>query len=167
MTRETAVQELFDVKRKLQRKDDTPNLDAKDEVYEEYSPYFQPENIGDIKQHEIASFLDFENNRHWSGLHRSKNKITRSMEDLRNGLSILVDESRPLAPRFTKAYEAVYGMGTAIASAILHVAYPEKYGVWNNKSEGTMKKLDLWPDSEYGATVGEKYKNVNRGRNWL
>lgn len=52
-------------------------------------------------------------------------------------------------------------MGTAIATGILHVAYPERYGVWNGTSQGEMKKLGLWPEFEYGATIGQKYQRVN------
>lgn len=163
MSYEQAVEELFETLQHIQHRDGSegPSLSAKKEVYEEYGPYFQPEEVKDIKEHEIVSFLKQENNRHWSGLIRAKNKVTKDMEALRAGLSVLVDETEPLAPRFTEAMERVHGMGTAIATAILHVAYPEKYGVWNGKSKGGMKRLGLWPEFAYGAPIGEKYEKVN------
>jgi hypothetical protein len=160
MTYDEAVQELLDVKRSLQRRG-AEYLEAQEEVYERYRPSFQPGEVGSIEPNEVSRFLEYKNNRHWTGLARSKGLITSDMEAVRAGLSILVDETQPLDSRFTEAHEKVHGMGTAIATAILHVAYPEKYGVWNNTSEGGMKRLDLWPDFEFGATVGEKYDKVN------
>jgi len=160
MTRDEAVQELLDVKRSLERRG-ADYLDAQEEVYERYRPSFQPGEVSSISPSEVGRFLEYKNNHHWTGLARSKGRITSDVEALREGLSILVDENRPLDSRFTKAHEMVHGMGTAIATAILHVAYPGKYGVWNNTSEGGMKRLDLWPDFEHGATVGEKYEEVN------
>ena len=133
ITYEDAVEELFDVKSRLERKgaEEFPNLYAKEEVYEEYQPYFRPEEAKEIREHEIVSFLRMENNGHWSGLIRARNKITEDIGGLQEGPSVLVNESRPIAPRFTEAMDRVHGMGIAIATAVLHVAYPEKYGVWN------------------------------------
>lgn len=163
MTRDQAVQQLFDVKKTLEQGGDSeyPDLYAKEKVYGEYQPYFQPGRVEEIKEHEIVSFLKKEHNRHWTGLVRSRNKITSDMEALRNGLSILVDESRPISERFGDAMDRVHGMGTAIATAILHVAYPDKYGVWNGTSKGGMKRLGLWPEFEYGASIGQKYERIN------
>jgi hypothetical protein len=56
----------------------------------------------------------------------------------------------------------VTGMGTAVATAILFVAYPTKYGVWNSTSEGGLKALNLWPHFERGESVGERYVKVNQ-----
>jgi hypothetical protein len=166
MTFEDATQKLYESKQDL-GSDITPNPEAQDEVYDKYQPSFRPGRVGDIKEQEIVSFLKYENNRHWTGLVRSKNKITADIEALREGLSTLVDEEQPLDSRFTEAVRLVHGMGTAIATAILHVAYPDKYGVWNGTSKGGMKQLGLWPDFKRGSSIGEQYEKVNRVLNRL
>jgi hypothetical protein len=54
-------------------------------------------------------------------------------------------------------------MGRAVATAILLVMYPEKYGVWNSTSEGGLKAVavDLWPRFERGEGEGSRYVKLN------
>ena len=160
MTFEDAAQKLYELKQDLDSAV-TPNPEAQAQVYDRYQSSFRPGQVEDIKEQEIVSFLKYENNKHWTGLVRSKNKITADIGALRAGLSTLVNEDRPLAPRFTEAIDRVHGMGTAIATAILHVAYPDQYGVWNGTSKGGMKQLDLWPELERGTSIGKQYENIN------
>ena len=87
--------------------------------------------------------------------------MTDDMDRLRDGLQTLVDEERDLASRVQTTKEKVDGMGKATISAILVTAYPEKYGVWNNRSEEALKQLDIWPDFEYGSDFGQRYERVN------
>ncbi len=44
---------------------------------------------------------------------------------------------------------------------ILHVVYPESYGVWNSVAESAMRRLQLWPSFRRGSTHGECYIAVN------
>ena len=52
-------------------------------------------------------------------------------------------------------------MGRATITAILLIAFPDKYGVWNSTSEGALKRLDIWPKFDHGETFGERYIKVN------
>ncbi len=56
---------------------------------------------------------------------------------------------------------SVSGMGKAVASAILLVAYPDKYGVWNNISEAALRELGIFPDATRGESTGQRYEQVN------
>lgn len=56
----------------------------------------------------------------------------------------------------------IKGMGKGIITAVLHVAYPSKYGVWNNTSAAAMIELGLMPDTPRGASFGERYAAVNQ-----
>ncbi len=134
---------------------------ARAEVLAQFGPLFTPERVRTIKEHELAAFLRFENNKHWSQLVRSKSKMTQDMDALRAGLATLVDASEPLPARMTAAVQRVTGMGKAIATAILQVAHPDTCGVWNTTSEQGLKALDLWPAFERGASVGAKYERIN------
>lgn len=144
-----------------QREDVKPEIEAREEVLARFSPVFSPEHVPALEEAEVKDFLRFENNRHWSGLHRQGNRVCADMPKLREVLGLLVDETQPLAPRLDNAVDSIHGMGKAIVTAILLVAYPEKYGVWNNTSEAALRALDVWPDFERGMSFGHKYQRVN------
>ncbi len=105
-------------------------IQSKDEVLNRYSPIFQNKNIENLSRDKFSDFLKFENNKHWTGLNRSVGTMTADMKNLISSLKLLTDESKDLATRFQESTEAVKGMGPAVASAILHISNPEKYGVW-------------------------------------
>lgn len=58
-------------------------VDAKDEVLGRFQPIFKPSNIPQLNSHDFASFLSFDNNKHWQGLNRQKSQITGEMSKLR------------------------------------------------------------------------------------
>jgi hypothetical protein len=83
------------------------------------------------------------------------------MKKLRKALGVLVDEKKAISERFPQALSMVPGMGKALATAILTVAYPTKYGVWNNTSEAAIRKVGLWPNFERGEGLGKRYEKIN------
>ncbi|WP_242493280.1 PDDEXK family nuclease [Haloarcula hispanica] len=160
MNIESAVSELTSAKSQMD--DDPPDsIAGKDEVLNEYQPLFQPDEVANLPEDRLTEFLRYENNRHWTGLHRQEYRLTEDMDELRGALEMLVDEDKDLAPRVTEVKDSVDGMGKATLSAILLTAYPEKYGVWNNRSEEALKQLGVWPEFETGAEFGERYAEVN------
>lgn len=144
----------------LDRPDTLEILEAKDEVLARYRPAFQPETIGTIEEDVLRSFLYFENNRHWSGLNRQVNRVCADMPITRTALAHLVDETRPIAERMQPVTD-IKGMGKGIITAILHVAYPDRYGVWNNTSHDGLLELGLLPQTPRGASFGQRYAAVN------
>lgn len=136
-------------------------MEPRDEVLARFQPVFSPQNVGNITEQEFKEFLRFENNKHWSGLHRMGPKICADMSALRRSLMILVDEEREIQQRLDEVVTSVHGMGKAIITAILLIAYPEKYGVWNNTSEGALKILNLWPKFARGDSFGTRYTTIN------
>lgn len=144
-----------------QRLDFAANLQARDEVLARYRPIFSPNHLPDLTEEDFRSFLYFENNKHWSGLYRQAGRLTADMDALRQALAVLLDEGQPLARRFDDALSRIRGFGKALASAILLVVYPDRYGVWNNTSESGLKILDIWPQFERGTSVGQKYALLN------
>ncbi len=137
-------------------------LDARDRVYARYGQAFAPENLPELKADDYLSFLRFENNAHWSGIHRYGSRTTSDMAALRRALGVLTDERRPLAERYDEATGgAVKGIGRAIATPILHVVYPDRYGVWNNQSHAGLQAIGALPRFERGWTDGQKYKAIN------
>jgi len=140
--------------------------DAKDKIIARYRPIFSPENLDNLTSEDYKSFLLFRNNQHWDNLHRQGGWMTEDMNNLRETLKLLVDESLAVKTRLnrlrpTNSNPMVKGLGRAVITAILQVMYPDKYGIWNNIAETGMKKLKLWPEFPRGASFGEKYEAVN------
>jgi hypothetical protein len=84
------------------------------------------------------------------------------MDELRETLAVLLDESRPLANRYNEAVSRIKGFGKALATAILLVSSPDKYGVWNNTSENALRQVGLWQEFVKGKTPGQQYEDINQ-----
>lgn len=173
MTREQALQRLRDVLAQVSpqspdrfRRIAARIRDARDSVISRYRPMFSPESIVRLTASDFWGFLLFQNNQHWDSLHRQGGRITEDMGKLREALTLLVDEGRPLKKRLDqlrprRGDPMAPGLGRAVITAILQIVYPDKYGVWNTTTEAGMKRLGLWPDIPRAASFGEKYEKVN------
>lgn len=142
-------------------------VDPKDAVLARFQAVFSAENITSISEEEFRSFLLLENNRHWSGLQRHGPRMCSDMDKLRNALATLLDENKPIAKRLDEAIGLVSGMGKNVSSAILMIAHPDIYGIWNNRSEANLKQLEIWPKFERGESFGNRYVKVNHVLNQL
>lgn len=134
---------------------------TRDLVAKRYGPIFQLNNLGNLSKDDYISFLYIENNKHWSSLYRKGLQAASDMDKLRAALGLLLDESNPIAERFGQALDGVNGLGKGIATAILTVAYPDVYGVWNNTSESALRQMGTWPEFAKGESIGSKYAKVN------
>ena len=134
----------------------------RDEVFARYQPLFNPLAIGQISAEEFVSFLYVENNKHWYSLYRQRSNLTADLTRLQRALTLLLDEGQPIASRLEEAVAMVRGLGKAVATAMLLVAYPQQYGVWNKRSEEAMQRLKLWPAFPRGMPFGQKYERVNQ-----
>lgn len=138
-----------------------PSLTAQAQVLARFEPIFAPAALLNLKEADVRDFLIYDNNKHWCGLQRLGPWLCADMPALRSGLAVLLDESRPIADRYDHAIAHIKGMGRAVATAILLVAYPDKYGVWNTTSEGGLKALELWPRFARGEYEGSRYATLN------
>jgi len=139
----------------------TDILRSREAVLERFQPVFSSANVGSLSVENMSSFLLFRNNRHWGNLHRQTSNITRNPEGMRVAVRALLDETRPVAERFDEVDGMRIGIGKAIATAILTVAYPDKYGVWNNTSENGLIYLGLWPEREHNESPGHLFERIN------
>lgn len=143
------------------RKEIIEIIESRDSVITRYQPIFKLENISQLSEDSFRSFLYFENNRHWSGLYRHGKNLTADMNALRKVLSILLDETQPLADRYNAAITSLKGFGKAVATAILLVNSPAQYGIWNNTSEAALRALNVFPEFQAGSNLGKKYEEIN------
>lgn len=143
-----------------------------EEMLARYGQLFDPANIPNLTEEEFKSFLSIKNNKHWEGIHRQSGLLTRDMDRLREALSILVDEERLMRERLDELFPKgqpgfLRGLGRAVATPILTVVYPEKYGVFNSRSERGLDHFGLFPDFERGASFADRYIAVNQVLNRL
>ncbi len=139
---------------------------GRDETYTRYRAMFTTDRER-MTAEDFRGFLLIKNNRHWDGIHRQGGSITRDMDLLRKALAVLLDESQPIRERLRKVYPGtgrgmVPGLGRAVITPILHICYPDKYGVLNSVAESALKKLGIWPDMASGAAFPDKYLAVNQ-----
>ena len=137
-------------------------VEPRDAVLARFQPVFSAEHAPDITEEELRSFLLDENNHHWTGLQRQGPRMCANMVKLRKALATLLNEVEPVSERLDKAIEMVSGMGKNVASAILMVTQPDRYGVWNNRSEANMMRLGIWPSFDRGESFGNRYVKVNQ-----
>ena len=135
---------------------------AKDDVISRYQPIFAGIGSGAFPEAEFRGFLRFNNNKHWSGLHRQEKSLSFDLGALQKALSKLADKSTDVAGRLDYAVSSVKGMGKGLATAILLILEPDTYGVWNSTSEAGLKAVEMWPKFDRGASLGTRYVQINQ-----
>ena len=140
-------------------------IQEEQQVIARYGAMFHPSNLEHLTKEDFASFLLIKNNRHWDGIHRQVNMITADMPKLRTVLKELLDESRPIDERLEELFpknadNAIKGLGRAIVTPILLMVYPDKYGVYNTKSEQGLQAMGMLPNLKR-KSFAEKYVAVN------
>jgi DNA-directed RNA polymerase subunit RPC12/RpoP len=111
---------------------------------------------------DYKQFLYFENNHSWTTLYRTGLKALENPEKLWRFITYLQDESIPICDRITETLEGdyyVFGIGKNITTGLLHMFYPDKYGVWNRRSEETLDLIRRKPIEAIG--IGNKYLALN------
>lgn len=140
---------------------------AEDEVIGEYGPMFRLDKLDRLTSDNFRSFLIYRNNLHWKGINRHGTRLTANMPHLRRMLFILLDETRPLKERLntlfpTTGKKPLPGLGRATATPIMLVAYPDRYGVWNNTSEAGLQAIGMYPQWASSTTFADQYIAVNK-----
>ncbi|WP_455270923.1 hypothetical protein [Rhizobium herbae] len=149
----------FDVKRALSLPVIRDIVAKRDGVLERFGPLFR--DPARLTRQDYLDFLSIKHNHHWSGLERLGRRAADDMNNLRDALTTLVDETLPLSVRLDSAASRLDGVGSATLTPILLVAHEDRYGVWNGSSEPEMRDHGLWPTFPRGATRGEKYELIN------
>jgi hypothetical protein len=139
----------------------TQIVEPRDRVFARFQPILAPSHIPKLTAQEFLPILYFETNQHWTGLHRQSSRLCEDVSKLRKSLGILLDESRPLKLRLDEVAGSVKGFGKATITGILHIAHPDKYGVWNTTSQGALIELGLYPEFERGQKFGQRYERIN------
>ena len=106
---------------------------------------FTREGISALYSDKFKAFLTYKKNRRWIGIHRHSGQLTADLPLLKKALAVLVDENKPISARIDEARGMIRGLGKAVISAILAVAYPAKYGVYNERSVKGLQNIEMYP----------------------
>lgn len=141
-------------------------VSAQSQAVEFCGRLFHPSRLNELTKEKFKNFLLFKNNKHWTGIHRQSGKITEDMDRLKSTLAILLDESKPLKGRLDTLFpprekSRIKGLGRAVATPILMVVYPEKYGVYNRISEAGLETIELLPKFKLSDPFSKRYLAVN------
>ncbi|HUW95198.1 MAG TPA: hypothetical protein VMW58_05385 [Anaerolineae bacterium] len=134
-------------------------------MLERYGRVFSLPHLPHLTADELKSFLLHKNNKHWWGIHRHGNLITKDMPKLREALGILLDEAQPIRHRLGTLFpkdgpNMIKGLGRAVVTPILLVSQPQRYGVFNRRTESALKLTRLWPEGA-GSSCAQQYPPVN------
>jgi hypothetical protein len=140
--------------------------DKEPRVRKRFQPIFSLEMVPDISEKDFVDFLYIKHNGHWDRIYRTQKLLINDFDSVKSGLAILVNEQEPIHTRLDKirpksGNRLTPGAAEAILTAILHVEYPNLYGVWNGPSKDALEKLGLWPSFVRGTSFGEKYLSIN------
>jgi hypothetical protein len=137
---------------------------ARRKAYEEFRKKFSQNKLVDWEKlrEDFRQFLYFKNNLSWTTLYRSGLKALSDLERLWKLLTFIQDESVDVEVRVRQGLQGAYycqGIGRNILTALLHSFNPDKYGVWNSRTEDTLKIIRRTPRPIFDA--GKKYRAIN------
>ena len=113
--------------------EDIDRKNEENEVIEKYGYMFNPNKLDSLNKEDFKSFLLIKNNKHWEGIHRQGNMITKDMDKLKKALKILLNEEMPIEERLNilipkNKPNFIKGLHRSVITPIMMVVYPDKYG---------------------------------------
>lgn len=139
------------------------------EVIEKFGKIFNLNHIDELSWDEFRDFTLFKNNHHWRNMQRANGVLKRDFNILKEALKVLLNENLPIKDRLEKTLPKdaplkAEGTGPAIFTAILTVAFPNKYAVYNNI---TIKATNLvFKDEHFSRNhFIDEYEHFNKKAN--
>jgi hypothetical protein len=133
------------------------------EIYDVYRHKFASTQVENLSESDFRHFLTSTGNMSWP-LQRGCMRVTNRMERVREVLKYLQKEEIGIADRLNEVLQGgkfyIKGFGKNLATGLLHVFNWHKYGVWNNRSQIVLKKLNRLPDISY-SDFGQSYIRFN------
>jgi len=143
---------------------------ARRKAYAEFRERFSQDKLVDWEKlgEDFRQFFYFKNNLSWTTLYRSGLKALLDLERLWKLLVFVQDESVDVEVRVRQGLQGAYycqGIGRNILTALLHTFNPDKYCVWNSRTEDTLEIIRRAPRPISDA--GKKYVAINNELNQL
>ena len=102
------------------------------------------------------------NNLSWSTLQRTGCQALERPDRLAELIILLQDDEMDVGTRVKRGLmgkEKVRGIGQGILTALLHTFFDDKYGVWNSRTQDTLRILRRPPRAH--SDIGKTYEAVN------
>jgi hypothetical protein len=139
-------------------------ITARRKAYAEFRDKFSQDKLVDWEKlsDDYRKFLYFENNLSWTTLYRSGLQALNDVKKLWKLLLLLQDDEINIQTRVHEGLEGrihCQGIGKNILTALLHTFNPDKYGVWNNRTEDTLRIIKRKPQPDPNS--GKFYRAIN------
>lgn len=111
---------------------------------------------------DFRDFLHFKNNYSWTTLYRTGLSALSDLERLWKLLVFLQNESIDVQKRVQQGLQGEYhchGIGKGILTALLHTFNPDKYGVWNRRTDDTLEMFRRTLGAS--SNIGHRYQLIN------
>jgi hypothetical protein len=132
-------------------------------IYDKYRMKFTSQQLNNLSRDDFNTFLTPIENMSWP-LQRGCKKVTTKMPILKEVLIYLQNKDIDIEDRLNNVLVGgqyhIEGFGKNLATGLLHVFDWGKYGVWNNCSEGALRKIGWSPVISF-SNLGKSYKRVN------
>lgn len=140
-------------------------LSDRKEAYKEFQSRFSKQEIvsPNALSKTYRDFLSFRKNKSWTALQRFGIKALKHLDELRELIIFLQNESILIQERINKSLGEDYyveGIGIGILTGLLHMFNPTKYGVWNSRTIDALEKMKRKP--ELTSDTGHSYLLVNK-----
>jgi hypothetical protein len=139
---------------------------AKNAAIDRYRNYFAVDNLDNVTRDGFKDFLLLKNNQHWDKIYRHP-EIYADMDRLHECLKLLLDKDEvvPIEARLDQIVPKIgppfiKGFSRAVVTAILMCAHPDKYAVYNRKSDEALKLLSL-NKAKAHESFGKRYVAIN------
>ena len=133
-----------------------------------WKEWVDPAKIGMLSDDELKNkFLEYFNEgagRHpFNAIYRDR--IVRDISKFKETVNFLIDESVHVERRLNEILNdngrhRIEGIGKGLATSILMDLNPQKYAIWNNKTNMGLEALGLAPQFVWGDDWGTRYEKV-------
>ena len=115
---------------------------ARKNAYRYYQERFKKENLKDTVRvcRDYKKWVLGRNNKSWTNDQRRGYEPLETPYRLASLISYLQNEKTPIEERVQEGLSGEYyvkGIGKGILTSLLHTVFPDKYGVWNDRTKET------------------------------
>jgi hypothetical protein len=138
-------------------------VEAMEAALERYSKYFAFDNLEHVTSDGFKDFLQYKHNKHWNGIFYYP--VYRDMDRLRQCLRVLLNEADSIETRLDRIVPKggppfIKGLNRAVLTAVLMCAHPDKYAVYNRKSDEALTLLSL-NEAKAKDSFAKRYLAIN------
>ncbi|NLE04495.1 MAG: hypothetical protein GX638_06820 [Crenarchaeota archaeon] len=139
-------------------------FNARNTVYEKFHKKLSAKKLteGDKWLTDFRKYICFKGNQSWN-FKRAGTEALAHPEELKRLLLLLQDNKVPVDDRIRSCLQGdgtCPGVDRIFLTALLHMYWPSKYGVWGKHTDNALKKIKRTPIQQ--ADLGDHYTLINK-----